>query len=101
MLTELNVLSRIINLKMVSYTQVLKELLMQRDKDVEEYQAAMQANKRKEAELSANLQSLEEVAASAGDHDEAHKHTRTQHVHTGIFLVYSSPVCVICSICSI
>ena len=95
MLTELNVLSRIINLKMVSYTQVLKELLMQRDKDVEEYQAAMQANKRKEAELCANLQSLEEVAASAGDHDEAHKHTRTHTcAHRQIPCILLTCVCV-------
>ena len=40
---------------------------MQRDNDVEEYKAIVQANERKQAELSANLQSLEEVAANAGD----------------------------------
>ena len=40
---------------------------MQRDNDVEEYKAIVQANERKQAELSANLQSLEEITANAGN----------------------------------
>lgn len=40
---------------------------MQRDIDVEEYKAIVQANERKQAELSAHVQSLEEVATNAGN----------------------------------
>ena len=69
---------------------------MQRDNDVEEYKAILQANERKQAELSANMQSLEEVAANAGNNQAL---VHRERVMRRVCVCVCARVCVCTRVC--